>query len=377
MKIKKLISKVNQNINKKNIILFNSFPIYSDNAKALYEYIISNRPDISANYKLIWAVDNNNDAIPDNIKTVKKKSVKGVSLFLKAKYIISTHNYFDSIYSGKEQKQINLWHGCGFKSIPKEDRAYRGDETIVTSEIYRQIHSEELSIPVDGVHVTGLPRNDMLFEHKNVLVKLLGERANQFKKIYIWMPTYRKASMRHEMTDGRIDSFGVGAITSEQFTLLNDVLKSQKALLIIKPHPMDTLSIERIKDFSNIVCVTNEILKIKEIDLYNLLSETDVLLSDYSSVIIDYLLLDKPIVMVLSDKEEYKESRGFVFDPVEDYFPGPIISDLDEFLLYFKNPDSVESEWKEKRQSLAKKFHKYIDGRSCERVCNLFWGDMK
>ncbi len=376
MKIKKLISKANRFIRKDNIILFNSFPSYSDNAKAIYEYIISNRQDISAKYRLIWTIDDDN-AIPDNIKCVKKKSFKGLFLFLRAKYIISTHNYFDSIYSGNEQKQINLWHGCGYKSIPKEERVYRGDETIVTSDIYRQIHSEELSIPVERVHVTGLPRNDMLFENKNVLAKLLGERANQFKKIYIWMPTYRKASMRHEMTDGRIDSFGVGIITKEQFELLNNVLESQKALLIVKPHPMDSISIDKIKGFSNIICLTSEDLKRKEIDLYNLLSETDVLLSDYSSVITDYLLLDKPIVMVLADKEEYKESRGFVFDPVENYFPGPIISDFKAFISYFNNPELEENGWKERRQSLTKTFHKYLDGRSCERVCNLFWGEVK
>ncbi|MCD7709984.1 MAG: CDP-glycerol glycerophosphotransferase family protein, partial [Porphyromonadaceae bacterium] len=169
----RLLHVVNKIIPKKNIVLFNSFPAYSDNAAALYKYIISNRQDIVSKYKLVWGQDSEENIIrfgENNTYFVKKKSLKGFWTFLRARYVISTHGYFTGLRSVHKQTQINLWHGCGYKSTP--EHIFHGDINIVTSDIFVDDAIEKFSSTIDCIKVTGYPRNDYLFHKTNHLSKL-------------------------------------------------------------------------------------------------------------------------------------------------------------------------------------------------------------
>lgn len=374
--LKKILTFINRIIPKTNYIIFNSYPAFSDNSKALYDYIQKSRPDIAENYKLIWAQKKAELLVnhEKNVVAVNKHSIKGIWIFLRSKYVFSTHGYFPNVKSGAGQIQVNLWHGCGYKAMTSDDRCYRGDYTLATSDLYKKLQAEGLEMDLQNVYITGYPRNDCMFSKKGALEKL-GISKNRYKKIYIWMPTYRKASEGHKGIDGDDNSFNISKITSEQYSRLNNILKEKGSLLIIKPHPMDASSVQIAEKLSRIAIIKNKDLDEKHVSLYDLLSETDCLMSDYSSVIVDYLLLDKPIIMVLSDMVEYRNSRGFVFENVEMYFPGPIISNIEELIAYFKYSDKIDEKWKEKRIELKKKFHKYSDGKSSERVCDLFFGE--
>lgn len=375
MKVKNFFSILNKIIPKKRIILFSSYPPYSDNAMALYSYIIENRPDILAEYDLIWGQDQVQKGIPVNqsIKCVEKKSFRGYWTYLRAKYIITTHDYFSDVYPGKGQIQLNLWHGNGFKKIPQGDRVYRGDYTIATSDFYKVIQARELNIKDDNVYVTGLPRNDIFFKKIAALEKI-GINKEDYKLIVLWMPTYRKANARHIGIDGNDQSFGAKAVLSNEFDNINAILRDNKILLLIKPHPMEDISDYICKKSDNIIFINNEELKEKNIELYSLLSESDVLLSDYSSVVIDYMLLNKPIAFVCSDMKDYEKNRGFVVNPIEEYLPGPIISNYKEFVHYFLYYDSINENWRSRREELMDRYHKYTDGNSSKRVCDVIFG---
>ena len=368
---------LNHLIPKKDVVLFNSYPAYSDNAKALYQYIVRERPDLTARYKLIWGQEK--DAVlPKELASypfqmVFKKSLKGIFTFLSAKYVFSTHGYFPGVRSGRGQVQINLWHGCGYKSITQADRIYRGDINIVTGSVYVPIHEKVFDMKQGSVYPIGLPRNDSLFSQGDGMAKL-GIQKDRYKKIYIWMPTYRKAKEGHDATDGNADTFTISTMTRQDLERLNTVLQQAGYLLVVKPHPMDSKAFENISGFNNIITVTNSQLTDAGIQLYELLSETDGLLSDYSSVVIDYLLLQRPVVMVMADLDSYQQNRGFVFENVKAYFPGPMIVNLEELLHYFQHSDAVDAEWKPKRTQLSRLFHDNFDDRSCERVCDLIFG---
>lgn len=378
MSIKKIIkngfSFLNNIVPKKNLILFNSFPDYSDNALQLYLYIILNRNDILKQYNIIWT-GNGSDSIPKEVKQsnlIPKKSLKGIYLFLRAKYIFSTHNYFSGIKSGNGQIQVNLWHGCGYKKLI--DPRYHGDYTIATSELYKNIQSEALGIKKSHVIVSGLPRNDLLNNSSNVLDKL-GIDKKKYNSVVIWMPTYRKAKLGHDGIDGDNKSFGIQSITDSQLNELNTILRLKHMLLIVKPHPMDSISLAKLKsDYSNIRCITNTLLKIKEVKLYELISNCDGLLSDYSSVVTDFLILNRPIALVFSDMDEYKKSRGFVFKNIQEYLPGPVISNFDQLIHYFNNYNMLNKEWKIKREKISDLFEKYKDENNSQRVCDYFFG---
>lgn len=221
--------------------------------------------------------------------------------------------------------------------------------------------------------ITGYPRNDLLFETHDALSKL-GVDKSKYGKIILWMPTYRKATQGHEGIDGNEKSFVASNLTNTQAVALNTILLAKNILMIVKTHPMEYSSLKNLEGYSNIFCISSQQLQDKGVQLYELLTESDTLLSDYSSLVVDYLLLDKPIVMVLSDKKEYQESRGFVFSPIEEYFPGPVITNLKDLLAYISAPEQIDIIWEERRTRLTNFFHKYKDGDSCKRVTELFWG---
>ncbi|MCI8948904.1 MAG: hypothetical protein HFG49_02525 [Lachnospiraceae bacterium] len=373
----KIMCLLNKIIPKKAVILFDSFPNICDNSYALYEYIIKNRKDICRKYQLIWTkkgyVDLDKLNILPNTKVFEKKSFAGIWCFLRAQYVISTHGFFRWVRSGKNQLQINLWHGCGYKDVPPKDRGYRGDMTIVISDRYKSLYSDFFSLNQDSVHITGYPRNDILFQ-KSTALKKLGINKERYKKIILWMPTYRKAVQGHAGIDGRTDSFMSSNLSKEECETLNKALSDRDFFLIAKLHPMESSTLDKMKGLSNIRSITSQNLLEQGVQLYELLADSDVLLSDYSSIVVDYLLLDKPVVMVLSDMDEYEKNRGFVFHPVADYFPGPIIGDLTSLIHYFQNADEIDLNWKYRRKEIKDKMHVYQDSGSAARVADLIWG---
>ena len=90
---------------------------------------------------------------------------------------------------------------------------------------------------------------------------------------------------------------------------------------------------EKIK-LSNIHFIDQEFFQENDIDLYQFLHYTDGLITDYSSIAIDYLLLNKPIAFTLDDYENYSGTRGFVFDDPKKYMPGHHIYNFEDFKQY-------------------------------------------
>lgn len=375
--LQQLMIGMNKILPKRNLIIFNSYPAYSDNSFALYEYIMKSREDITQQYEILWG-QKPEEAIPAHlakypIKAFDKKTIGGIWKFLTAKYVFTSHGYFPGVESGNGQVQINLWHGCGYKSMTEADSIYRGDMSPVTGTVYVPIHAREFHMQPGTVFPTGLPRNDTLFHHHNALVRL-GIPVDSYTRIDIWMPTYRKAKEGHDETDGEVDAFTISSMQKQELLRLNEILARKQELLIVKPHPMDAKTFENIHGFSNLMTITNEMLQKAGVQLYELLPETSALLSDYSSVVIDYLLLQKPVVMVMSDVEDYRNTRGFVFEDLEAHVPGPMITNLDGLLDYFEHSEIIDGQWKNQRDHLTHLFHDHIDDRSCERVCDLIFG---
>ena len=366
---KYIISLLNRLAKKENIIIFNSFPDYSDNALALYDYILKNREDIQEKYQILWIYNYTYNKEFGN--PIKKKSIKGILIFLKAKYVFCTHNYFADVHSPNTQKVINLWHGNGYKKIPDYEKRYIGEYTLSTSDMYSKIQREELGI--QKVLTLGLPRNDELFLDKNFSKDLLDLAV--YKKIILWMPTYRKAKFNHAGIDGSVDGFGISNLYDVNYCKkLNNFLKDNNCCLVLKPHPME--DIKNFGEMSNIKIITNELLEKHNVTLYSLISKSSALLSDYSSVMVDYLLLNRPIGVVAGDLQAYRENRGFVFEPIADYLPGPLITDEKELQSFLSAIANDLDDHMEKRMALRKKFHKYVDGKSSKRVCDYFFNSI-
>ena len=370
--ITKIILFINRAVPKsRRIILFNSFPDVSDSSLALYEYIAANKPGFMRKYRLIWLVEGNDTASYrrllaertglKKVRVYKKTSPQGIWHFLRSPMIVSTHGCLTTL-TVPSQTNFNIWHGMPFKKVgallPENeiDNKNKADVTFATSPLFRGLMAKCFQIPEEKVHVTGYPRNDYLFLEKDSLRKF-GIDREKYQKIIVWLPTYRKSVIGEIRTDGLEDSFGVREVFEQHFDKLDALLRDRGYLLIIKPHPMDVIDQNDYPSTENIIYIRSEELTKKNVQLYELLANSDSLITDYSSVFIDYLATDKPIAFTVGDIDAYAASRGIVFDPPADYLPGEIIKNIDEFLSYLESYDEKNRQWKDKYQIVKKKFN--------------------
>lgn len=388
-KLSSLLSFVNSIVPKRNIIIFNSFPDVSGNALALYEYMLRNRGDMVSKYKLVWSVANlSEEEAKKNLQQrtgvvqhdcVAKKSFRGMMLYFSAKYIVSTHGYFPGIQTAKKQTHINLWHGMPFKRIGRlleevhtNGKSDEADVTIATSEVFQDLMAKAFGIEKSRVPITGQPCNDDLLK-KSAALKKLGLHREQYKKVIAWLPTYRNSVVGDIRTDGKVDSFGVQEMLSEHFEELDSCLREKGYLLVIKPHPMDVICQVQLPQSNHIQVITNHQLSARCMQLYELLSDCDVLLTDYSSVFIDFLITDKPMAFVCDDLKEYGGTRGFCFENPRVYMPGELISDYKEFLAYLADMDAKNETWKARYGEVKAYFNPLCDAKASQRVCDAFW----
>ena len=128
---------------------------------------------------------------------------------------------------------------------------------------------------------------------------------------------------------------------------------------------INTTDLSELKGFNRIIYASSEQFPDTQVLLYY----TNILITDYSGIYFDFLLLKRPIIFYDYDFEEYNRVRGFLFDYYE-HTPGPKVKTQEELLKaierYLENP-SLD---KEKRELLKNKFHKYTDGKASERVYN-------
>jgi CDP-glycerol glycerophosphotransferase (TagB/SpsB family) len=250
---------------------------------------------------------------------------------LRSKYVFFTHGLFGGSRISKQHCVVNLWHGMPLKKIGllgNTEVVQNSKYAIATSIFYQEIMASALGVEKQNVLIVGQPRNDLMFKNNNCLEKL-GLLNNKGDKIILWTPTFRQSVIGDIRVDG-LSTNDFPVIKSSELVKLNEFLSSIKSFMIIKLHPMDILNNNVFNNYSNIRIIKKDELEFYNCQLYSLLGKIDILLTDFSSIYIDYLLLNRPIGFVVDDLSEYSNSRGFIFDHPEKYMPGKKISTLDE-----------------------------------------------
>ena len=279
--------------------------------------------------------------LPVEVELVKKLSLVGISHLLTARYIYYTHGLlsFFRIISSKKQLVVNLWHGMALKNIGLLDGKSNPPQchkTICTSKFFQKIHAKAFGMKQEDVLITGLPRNDILTK-QTTNAKLLTIKEN-YSNCYVWLPTYRKSEEGDIRVDG--DTSNIFCFESFDYFKLNKILSEKNELLIIKPHPMAVLDVFEEK-LSNIKIINEHWLTNKDTTLYELLSISDALWTDYSSVFVDYLVTNKPILFIVPDLDAYRNSRGFTFDIKQITLPGITVSTQEDFFLNIQSESYI------------------------------------
>ena len=159
-------------------------------------------------------------------------------------------------------------------------------------------------------------------------------------------------------------------LSREDIKELDGILKQNETKLIIKLHPLQAYN---DTDYRNMKLKNIEILTQKELDkrginVYDLCRASDGLITDYSSIYFDYLLLNKPIGFVVEDMRKYGNDRGFLLDPAKDYMPGMFIKNYDDMLKFMKDVCEGEESFGPDRSRVNHLINTYQDGKNCKRL---------
>lgn len=364
-----------------NSIVYHSFPDFSDNSFSFFCYVINTHKE----YKNIWLISNKdklrykkliaNYTESSNYLIIRKTSFLGVYYFCKSKYVFFTHGLFNDIDISKRQVNINLWHGMPLKNIGHLDnnsRVPKSNFVIATSKFFQEIMSKAFLIEKENVLITGQPRNDFLLSKKYSLQDLVNKKSTDFDKTILWMPTYRKSIIGDIRKDGESNKMN-DFFEEKNLLKLNEFFLSIKSICFIKLHPMDYLDVNDFITFSNIVFLNNSSFEEKGISLYSVLQKTDLLLTDFSSIYIDYLLLNKPIGFLISDFEQYSNSRGFVFKNPKEFMPGEIITKRDELIPFIEKVLCLKQDDFEEKRLLNKDIFHTPETKFSENVFNTIF----
>lgn len=371
--VRKVLSYINKLVPKMDKITFHSFPDISDNSKAIFDCCINNQ--VNKSKKIIWLVEEVNESVKfniENVKVVPRKSLKGMFHFFTSKYVFHTTGLYYNMTPAKGQTIISLWHGMPLKTIGLLDEISREiykefdfSYTIATSKFYKKIMKDAFGCEDEEVLVLGQPRNDKLFSDKDIKSKI---NITNYNKLIIWMPTYRKSTSGQIREEGIKSETGISFLNNNELSLLDDFLNKINNYMIIKIHPMQKLDNSLGSKLKNILIIENDFFRDKDIELYELIGQTDILLTDYSSVYLDYLIKNRPIGFVFNDMKEYKESRGFICkDPME-IMPGKIINSLLDLKIFIDDINNGNDEFRDDRIRINQLINEYNDSSSSERI---------
>ncbi len=259
---------------------------------------------------------------------LRKNSLAGLLEFIRARYLFFTHPCYTRNFP-PEVVSINVWHGMPVKKIGwmiPDDAGIASRHALATSPFWAKILQQAMT-PVCGVLPLGLPRNDRLFADRAAVMEKLGLQTDT--RLIAWLPTYRRSVRGLPRTDG-IAAGNAFEMPDLDPAVLDGLLERHGAVLFVKPHPM--AACDSSQSGNRVRIIDDAWLREKSLSLYEFLGATHCLISDVSSVVIDYLLLDRPVIHAFSDLGEYQSSRGFTVEPINDYFAGPVATDPHQLL---------------------------------------------
>ena len=346
--------------NKRLVLIYSNLG-FRDNAKAIYDHMI--QLGYNKKYKIVCSCSDYRFWKKDAPKNVKFVSTgKGLRKFLRCSFMFYSFGKFPVKPSPKQQV-VNLWHGMPLKTIGALEKGadFDGkcyfDHIIATSPFFSQIMQRCFEVDEDKVLLTGQPKCDKLFD----------KDVNE-KKLILWLPTYRSSQKLGSVNADVKNQTGFPLIdTEEQLREIDSLLGELGYKLLIKPHPMQDIS-HGVKSLENIMLTTQRGLERKNMDIYDLMKRSRALITDYSSVYFDYLLLNRPIGFTLGDIEQYEDERGFVVDDPEALMPGDKLKSFEQLREFIIKAAKGRDGWKEERKRVNELANSSQSGSACKRI---------
>lgn len=350
---------------KSHVMVFESFPDYSDNSRALSEYLINN--GFGDTHTIYWTVKDPSyckEKYPNSKVNFVSNSgiyrIINLPIFISAGWLFATHGYpyYNHKHIRKNQHFIKVWHGCGFKDADsklKNDKSNSIDnfeKILLVSDFFKKYMAPRWRWPQEKVIAKGFPRFDWLLTKTDEAKAFYRSfQKSQLDKILIWMPTFRNHISGAYNDNDDIKQFPI-IYTPQEWKLIDDYCNKHNVVILVKLHPMQKNYDIPWQELSNVHLLTNEMLDYYDTNLYSFLSVTDGLISDYSSVTVDYMIVDKPIAFTLDDFYLYNKGRGFIIDNPLDYMPGHHLYNIEDMKIFIKDISCDCDKFKDNRKQL-------------------------
>ena len=244
------------------------------------------------------------------------------------------------------------------------------DYSIATSCLSARIISIDCGISYDKFKVLGFPRNDLLISKNNcnVIKREISKFAGyDVTKYIVYTPTFRDYET---VTEGNLRSI-LGYVDCDLLKLSKILLKFNAAL-ILKLHPLQNKTVLK-KDLPKGILVFEQTYKY---GLYDLLSFSDGMITDYTSTYFDFLLVNKPVIFNFYDIEEYRRVRGFSFEPIEFFCAGDIVYNYNELIDAVMGLLAGKDIHAEHRRHISLLMNQFQDDNSTKRICDIFLNEI-
>ncbi|UJP09727.1 CDP-glycerol glycerophosphotransferase family protein [Microbacterium sp. KUDC0406] len=303
-------------------------------------------------------------------RLASRRSLRDV---LRLPYLIATSpvivldDFYPLIYRfriRRGSRLVQLWHAAGaFKRVGHSRAGLPGGPTpgseihrnytdaIVSSEEIRPDYAEAFGIALDRVHAWGMPRTDVFFDAETVAATRARVRrelgVGEAERFVVYAPTFRGNGQRSAEQAPAADWPGIAAALGDGWRIG------------VRQHPF--VAAEGVPDGTIDASVVG--------DMNDLLMATDVLITDYSSAIFEFALLERPILFFVPDLQEYTAARSF-YRPFDHYSVGPVVSSDDELA------DAIRGAAVDPARlvSFREEFCSALDGRSSERIARELLG---
>lgn len=308
------------------------------------------------------------------------RSIPGIYYCLRSKvYIFDNYSKDISFWLSGGAVKFNLWHGSGNKKTNYDNKfdrirhpANRLEQfknifytmsnekpdhyTLATSEMMAKIFMSAMQTDREHIIIEGYPRNDSLFptKLKNIygaerfLLREMCTYKKEGKRILVYMPTFRASEGMFFQT--------------MNLEVFNKYLKERNYIFYTKLHPKSKLKEEFSKvNYSNIKNIS------ADVDPYTFLRRVDMLVTDYSSIYSDYLMLNRPSVLFPYDFEEYTKDTRECYFTYEEYMPEIRAYTMQE-LMNAIDRTMQEDEYEAGRLKLRQRIFKTADGNASKRL---------
>ena len=326
----------------KGLILFSAWfgQKYADNTRYTFETMLSKEE-----YRVKWYTVNKElykELKSKSIPVVYGRSLVGIWQQIRAQMLVSTIQFGDfNQYFLSNCIYLDLDHGFSLKevglAIPGTDGNYIKFQLLLRDHIdYWMSASSHFCMEkicecykIEPAHVVkcNKPRTDVLFdkelrEGKNILI----DKIKDGRKAIVWMPTHRSCG------DVKMPASQIFDLTKMEM-----LCKERDFVFIIKKHFYHREETEDFSKYPHIFDVTQE-----DVDAQVILSQSDALISDYSSSYIEYLILDRPIILYAYDKEEYLKNERGLYIPLSENTAGEVVFNSDSLL---NSVERITEDW--------------------------------